>query len=790
MLSKIIFYFKKNALLLIPMLFAMIPGFIFSFKSIQEPWTLFRMARITASMPTGHIADYVNASSSYRTEHLGGELFLSAFYIISKMPAEWIVLLPIGTFLLTILYYFLGQIISDSSVIAIALSIYAGWYYPRLISQYGVQTYAWTNTLFLGFLIVYLCWLQNRKPVCSILMMIIFSVTFLFYQTTPIWIIGMILVALVLKAIVAWGKIHNSKPSWSILGFMVVFYFTFDTVFYGNFLKRFASESIGEFLFSSISTKVLIPIFGSSGIPQSPFEVAPQSPRIATLTTLISLLIMIIPVVVWCLVKIIKWIREKELSVPLTSHMDIFIWSIIVISVIHVVGYAAYGAVSIRFIPLSFPLLLIAIPENLGWSRKISVILSVILALVSIVGFLSYTTSLKPDPKPTDFGIASQLLPDKSRIVSDANVFGSLQLFATGENKIFEFVWPDSEIYSSLVGSGELNKNIADYYVIDKSGKPLISKGWIYLAPWSNYIVDINRNPNLSIIYESNELTIFQPRNKDLPYFVPSSNVKDANKSILAQYIRLIYTIILLLVFPGFGITYFLQILLNFENTYLYSVLIFVLSICVVVIWGYIVNFTSIGLEKLPLTIGLSSGIMIVVSLVISIKTRRSITIPHGVTIMVSLILLILIWSFGSLYTAQLRANTSKGYTEFFLGNGDTGLNEPNVYVANRQSCPSTYKILILKNGVLSTAIGPFEVASESVTEFELPIHTSKDDDILLHLIENGKPISTLELRRQRTSITAMDLVHSSGEPKWERSICASLNCLKAGFPRPVDSYR
>ncbi len=246
MSTKFTNFIRNVVFLLFPLSFAIIPGFIFSYKSIQEPWTLFRLARIAKSIEEAHIDDYVTSASSYHPEHLGGELLLSAFSVISKMSYEWIALLPIGTLILVLFYYFLGRIISNSITIAISLAVYAGWSYPRLVSQYSVQTYVWTNSLFLGFLIVYWYWLQERKTMYSVLMMVIFIVTFLFYQTTPLWLISIMLVAIMLINMRVEKSRNSAKTSWAKLLFMIVFYFAFDSVFYENFLKRLIAESVGE----------------------------------------------------------------------------------------------------------------------------------------------------------------------------------------------------------------------------------------------------------------------------------------------------------------------------------------------------------------------------------------------------------------------------------------------------------------------------------------------------------------------------------------------------------------
>ncbi len=752
MSTKFTNFIRNVVFLLFPLSFAIIPGFIFSYKSIQEPWTLFRLARIAKSIEEAHIDDYVTSASSYHPEHLGGELLLSAFSVISKMSYEWIALLPIGTLILVLFYYFLGRIISNSITIAISLAVYAGWSYPRLVSQYSVQTYVWTNSLFLGFLIVYWYWLQERKTMYSVLMMVIFIVTFLFYQTTPLWLISIMLVAIMLINMRVEKSRNSAKTSWAKLLFMIVFYFAFDSVFYENFLKRLIAESVGESLFSSISTRVFYPLFFGSNTILAPYEIAPYSPRLATYMTLISLLIMTVPVGIWCSIKITRWIVTKNVLTISTSNTDIFIWSIFVVSVVHIIGYSAYGAVSIRVIPLAFPLLMIMVPKSLGWSSKISINLSVALAIVSSIGFFSYITTLKPDPKPTDFGVVSQLIPNKSRILSDANVFGSLQLSAAENKKTFEFVWPNSINYSYLVEATSSDKDFADYYVIDKLGKPIISQNWVYLMPWTENFDKINLNENLIKIYDSEKLSIYQPKSLNIPYFIQSSKQQNIciNTSLLELFIRLMVAVLILLIIPGFALLYFLQSItdLRISNIYLYSSILLVLSICFVVIWGYLANFSIINLGRLPLLICLSSLSLLIFGLAMSKFNHKSIIYPRGTTTALSLLLLIFIWSISAIYTAQFRTTAGSDYTEFYLGKSESGSISNNLYVVNHQKIMSTYQIEVFIDGDLSKKIGPFDLSSCAMAQFNLQIPDIQNNDILIRLIKtkNGTPLRTLEL--------------------------------------------
>jgi len=161
-----------------------LPGMVFSYQTIQEPWTLFRIARASMSLNAQHILTYATSGASYRSEHIGGEMLQVLLLAATQLPLEAVSLLPVGSLLLAILFYAAARTISTSKWTAVAIAIFASWYYPGLYSQFGTETYAWTHSLFIVFLILHILWMRKRNAVLSTLIMIIFTSTFLHYHTS------------------------------------------------------------------------------------------------------------------------------------------------------------------------------------------------------------------------------------------------------------------------------------------------------------------------------------------------------------------------------------------------------------------------------------------------------------------------------------------------------------------------------------------------------------------------------------------------------------------------------
>jgi hypothetical protein len=137
-------------------------------------------------MTAGHIVRFAGETAAYRGEHIGGELLQTGLIRLTGLPLESLALLPLGALLLPALTFSIVRVISRSTWLAVWLSLFSAWYYPRLYSHYAVQTYVWTDALFLCFVLLFWLWLQRPSALLSLLMVIIFAAAFLHYQTTPL----------------------------------------------------------------------------------------------------------------------------------------------------------------------------------------------------------------------------------------------------------------------------------------------------------------------------------------------------------------------------------------------------------------------------------------------------------------------------------------------------------------------------------------------------------------------------------------------------------------------------
>ena len=628
---------------------------------------MFRIARAALSLQTGQIETYVTAAASYRAEHIGGEMMQTALIHATGLPLESIGLLPIGALLLAITYYALAMTVSGSRVTAVFITLYASFYYPRLFSQYGTQTYVWTNVLFLNFLLLLFLWMRKKTAVLSLLMLLLFTATFLHYHTTPIWII----IALMAAIVGQWLQIKiKRRPathiSWALPVFCTVLYLQFDTIIYGNGLARLKNDAVNESFAQSIASKFIAPLIARTPDSLDPFVAAQVNPRIATWSTLAVLVLLTAPVGIWCVHQFIRVIKKRGRETAVLQTNALFGWIIIFIAVGHAILYSFYGALSLRVIPLAFPILIPIVVQPLRNARKVEHVWAFALAAAAIIGFSSYAPTLTPDVTATDTGIAAQLMPAESRILSDPNAYGSLLLNAAEQGHILDFVWPDPASYQALVGQVPLQDDAFDYFVADTSGKLVTTTGWGNLEPWVEHLPTIQQNASLNQIYDNGRLQIFQPNQAQLPtYAAETSLVEPTQSAWWENALWLFIGVSTLLFLPGLISLLILNqaIGFKFDSPLMNWGVSMGISIAFTTIIGYLVNFSPLRLDWQVVLVGAIPFIIFILFLL----ARRGNVQFNWSQLGAGMFLLLIGWSLIGAAVSQQRLDAHKSYSEFFI---------------------------------------------------------------------------------------------------------------------------
>jgi hypothetical protein len=721
------------------LIICMLPGLLFSLSSVQEAWTAFRVARVGLSASENHISRYTTDATGYRMEHIGGELVQNALLNMTNWPLEAVVLMPIGSLLLALIYFALSMTLCRSPWSAAAIAIYASWYYPRLTSQFGTNTYAWTNVLFLTFLVLLFHWGRSRTPVASFLIMCLFTSTFLHYHTTPIWIIAAVGIYVLASAISREGGPLRLNVRWPLLLFCIVLYFSFDTVVYGNALARLSTEKISELFVQSFFNRIVAPLFMDIQRTRLPFEMAPTSPLVATWTTLLVLVLLTAPVAAWVATTLYRAARARSLAALFPSRESVFVWAIIAVSLSHDLMYSLYGSVSLRVIALAFPLILPLILRDFRVAMRGEVALLGVVALCAVLGFLSYYAELSPDTIASETGLSSRLIRPNSSVLADANTYGSLMLTLSSSAKVFGFVWIDSQIYQSIVGISAIDWSGMDYLVVDMSGKPIISSNWAFFEPWSLHLDQINRNAELDKIYDNGNTMLFQSTGSELPGYQLTGADLVAPVREAGSFLHVLLSIVALFIFPGTVATFIIHTRLRFAeyNPYLYGAIAIGLSVAFVTFIGYIVNFSPLGLSWFAVLLCALPAVALAVHLLWS-RPRVKVS-SQLLSLGVGVIAAILIWSIFASQVMAIRTERSASATEFFVTQDDDAPEAIVWNIVNRGDREERLNLVVLADSAVVKQFALPPVAPGSFLREAWPIPADLGSRrVTLSLLKDG----------------------------------------------------
>jgi len=695
-------------------LLCLIPGLILSHRSYQSPWTKFRLARARWGLHDGHLPTYTTGGTGYRSEHIGSELVSAALLDAIALAPESVELLPIGSLLIAVLYYAVMRKLEFSSWIAGAVALFSSWYYPKLGVQFGTDSYVWTNILFLSFLILLWDWMQKRTPCLVLLMVLVFVAAFLHYHTTPIWIITSLSSASLLLKFAVWnGRRRENRSSWALPLFCSVVYLAFDTVVYGNGLARIRNSVVLDSLATSIVTRALSPLFYRSTSDLDPLTSVYASPTCATWTTLLVMLILVGVVSWWCLAKATALIKQRSMAAVTSGRESVFISTIVVTTAVHALIYSLYGALSLRLIPVTFPLILPLIGREMNWGQVYGFLVSLGLAILAMIGFASYAPSTIPDILVSETGVAPRLLAPDGVLLCDANVYGTFLLASAAERKVLDLAWMTPDSYRTILEGPKSGRVSYDYVIVDKSGKPIITQSWGFLKPWSDTIDLVEQNRNLDKIYDSSALAIYTPSGVGLPAPVPIVYQPMVEGTLSGNGLRMFISVLVLFLLPGMPL-----VPVSHNRTCSSQAqpvvslgLSIGFSVAVVTIIGYITNFSALGLGYLvPMCTAfpwMGLGIRLLAS-----NRRSHIAMQQARQVFISIVGLAL-WASLAAYTDMARASPYSGPSELFVTQDQQNKDALTIGVISQR--PGDFTVHIEMNDVRLGSIGPRRLQPQDV---------------------------------------------------------------------------
>ena len=590
------------------------PGIIFAHQHLQEPWNAFRVARAQLSINHDRIADYTTSAGAYRPEHLGSDLLHTALIQATGLPLDSLVFAPIGALILALAYYGIAFLLTSSRWWAAGIALFSSWYYPGIYNQFGTQTYVWVYSLLLGFLIIFFQWLKQPKRVYEVLLTMLFLATFLHYHTTPLWMIGLMMIG------VGGSKIaqrRNGSPyrySWLLPFSWLAWDVVFDSVLRHGWQQLQTMNS--TMLSQNFLSKVFGPLLQRTPTGLDPFEVAPINPPLATWSTLLCLMLLTVPVGWWIIVQVRTLTKTRQITTLVATPHHRFVWSISGIAIAHTTMYLMYGALSLRVIPVLFPLVVAIIWREQPWKYWGNVML-VLLVASAMIGFFSYTPTMQQDITAQQTGRASSLIAHSSTILSDANLYGSLALQSATNQEMINLAWIDATNYRAVVEGKALPQSV-DYIAIAKTTKPLITTQWQYFAAWMQSNAIVEQHPLMNQIYASSFISLLQPSEQALPT-EPRTVFQPKVPSWLGVWGRLIGTILAFFLIPGVALFWIAQRKQVFGHDLDIRVILgctVAFSVLNLTMLSYLVQLSGVGIRWIGvLTLLLPLGILMIVRL-------------------------------------------------------------------------------------------------------------------------------------------------------------------------------
>lgn len=420
---------------------------------------------------------------------------------------------------------------------------------------------------------------------------------------------------------------------------------------------------------------------------------------------------------------------------------DLLVWAMVILSLMHAILYSTYGALSLRVVPLSFPLLIPIVLPELRLGKKIEWILPMGLAAFAVLGFCSFLSAFRPDTLPGDTGFVASLIDDDSVILADATTYGAILTVASESQKRIDFIWPDASNYASLVSGREDPQAGYDLFIADSTGKPVTSSSWVSLEPWTQHLDKINQNPFHSKIYDSDHLHGFTPPGAELPQYLPVQLVtKPPGTSLLHDSLRLFTAVVCLLFLPGVACLLVIPRIHGpkIDDFHGFIALASGMSIGLVTFTGYLLNFTPTGIRPVALS---TMGVSILTLTGILLFHKQSRRFPgRWLRPAISLLVVLFIWSFLATAVAHAREREHANFIEFFVTSTDPQSAPAEglmFYVVNRSPNSKTFTISLEAEGDV-VEIGPRKVTANSIWRSRWIVPKDFEPDLMEIVLKEG----------------------------------------------------
>ena len=497
---------NRRLLLVFILLLSLLPALYLSYIHYVDSFLYTPLASTSEGIALGGLTDVSSDQPSY-------VVILYTISSICNIPPLQLGYLPIGALIYPFCIYALTRNLLESKWIPLLLLLYFSFDFSILIGQYSVFAYAWAHPLFFIFILLFIKYSvsETRNPQMVALLLIVFTSIVFLHPTYVFWAISFTIGLNVIIGISKATRLTNVHltPTPFLTIALFVIYFGFNQLYFGFYLHRvilIEPETISEQFITTIrnflgfQTPVSVPYQMSGSAATSIIGYASFG---RSLIIVLSLLI-----------GIFAWVRKNyhELSKKFDSSL-VVITALLIAGMMHTIGYAFYGHISMRFMIMFFPIIAIFLIRKSDLKKSVNMIIALLLVL-AFAGTISYAAS---NQKVNNIDIetvpySDWLISHTEKRVVLLSDFTTSQLtkchFSEAGRSITQRFYY-SELYSMIVSGKEQITN-TEFIAMNWETGSTTSVGWSAFEPVSKYYIEISENTHLNRIFDDGHISLLR----------------------------------------------------------------------------------------------------------------------------------------------------------------------------------------------------------------------------------------------------------------------------------------
>jgi hypothetical protein len=498
-----------------------LPGYLLSTREYSLEYDYIQNVRVAASLGENTLLPINFGGFNFIPEHQGSEILRLILCKVSGLPIQDLQILPIGAFLVPLMFFVLGKELFGKWIAAL-LSISIAFDPTIVMSSYHTTIYAWSRPMLLMFIYLYVKILERRTPALILLAIILFVGVYSIYWTDPAL---MVVFAMFVNLIILVPRLIFRRQAQAAPRSTTLYIATAFTVIYlgfGEFAYNLLPSMLSKYTGGQFGTAVfslyqrVLQLVGIAQPAEEVFSTYGESSPILTVQ-LVRYLLMILPVV------LLVWKEGREIwkTRKITLGYDpqrIVMWALVAVLLFHTFLYSSYGHPSTRYVAILGPLIAMIALDRFGGARGKAWILP---SLLGTMACLNFIVEFPVTPIHSNFAevepAANWFLEysDQQKITSNVGTYGMFTLMIASQGDLPLFSCYSDDVYAALTNpaqrAGQLDA-LSGYIVLDrKVSSHEMCPGFKFFEPLSKYLDAVSGYPGLEWIYDNGSIWILKP---------------------------------------------------------------------------------------------------------------------------------------------------------------------------------------------------------------------------------------------------------------------------------------